>query len=65
MLEPILKPEVFARLKGAAGDQAEITATQLSAEQIGLAYDGQKLALAISIPVDARRTQSFQLAQRD
>ena len=54
MLEPILKPEVFARLKAAAGAKAEISASELAAEQITLTYDGEKLALAIGIPINDR-----------
>ena len=61
MLEPILKPEIFERLKSAAGDNAEITAAQLSAERIGLAYDSDKLALAIAIPVEARRGNALSM----
>jgi outer membrane usher protein len=61
MLEPILKPEVFAHLKMAVGAKAEISATELAAEHITLAYDSEKLALAIAIPVDVRRSESMSL----
>ena len=61
MLEPILKPEIFARLKAAAGTRAEISAAALAGEQIRLAYDSDKLALAIGIPVAARRNESMSL----
>lgn len=61
MLEPIVKPEVLARLKSAAGKSSQINATQLSAEQIGLTYDSDNLALAISIPALARKRQSLSL----
>lgn len=61
MLEPLLKPDVLARLRaGGSGDTA-ITATQLSAEKIGLTYDNANLALAIDIPVEARVRESFSL----
>jgi outer membrane usher protein len=61
MLEPILKPEVFARLKAAASGKTEISAGALGAEHITLTYDSEKLALAIGIPVSARRNESVSL----
>ena len=61
MLEPILKAEVLARLKAAVGNKAEMTEAQLAAEKIILKYDSDKLALAISIPVLARRNASMSL----
>lgn len=63
MLEPKLKPEVLARLKAAAGTRGEISAAQLSVEQIGLAYDSDNLALAITIPALARKRESVSLRQ--
>ena len=61
MLEPILKPEVFARLKTAVGAAPMITQAQLAAETIGLSYDSDKLALAVLIPVPVRRTNRLKL----
>ena len=61
ILEPLLKQETFSRLKSAVGGDASITATMLGREQIKLAYDSQTLALAILLPVDARRKQSVSL----
>lgn len=61
MLEPILKPDIFVRLKSGVGNNAEITAAQLAAEQIKLSYDSDKLALAIGIPVLARRRNALSL----
>lgn len=61
MLEPILKPDVFARLRSSVGKNAEITTAQLAAEKIVLSYDSEKLALAIAIPVQVRRNASVSL----
>lgn len=61
MLEPILKPEVFARLKAAGAGKADLKAAQLSAEQIGLSYDSENLALAIAIPPLDRKRESLSL----
>ena len=61
MLEPILKPDIFARLKSAVGNNAEITQAQLNAENLALAYDSDKLALTIAIPVLSRRKESLSL----
>ena len=61
LLEPLVKPPVFQRVKAAVGSAASVTAPQLAAENIRLAYDNQKLSLAISIPVAARRIASLSL----
>jgi outer membrane usher protein len=61
LLEPILKTDIFARLKSAVGNNAEITEAQLAAEQIRLNYDSDNLALAIGIPVLARRKEALNL----
>jgi outer membrane usher protein len=61
MLEPILKPDVLARLKAAIGASDSVTAQQLAAEMILLSYDSQKLALSLAIPVTARRTSAMSL----
>jgi outer membrane usher protein len=61
MLELVLKPVVFARLKAAVGTSPVVAAEQLAAEKIVLRYDSQKLSLAIDIPVAARRLNSLSL----
>lgn len=61
MLEPILKPDIFARLKSAAGNKDEISEDELAREQITLTYDSDKLALAIGIPVQSRRKELLSL----
>lgn len=61
MLEPLLKPEVFAHLKSSVGSGTEITAIQLGTERITLNYDSERLALAIRIPVEARRNSALSL----
>ena len=61
MLEPILKPDAFGRLRAATAGAAEVKASTLQAQGIGLEYDSAKLALAITIPVDARRKESMSL----
>ncbi|MGE5564292.1 MAG: fimbrial biogenesis outer membrane usher protein [Bacillota bacterium] len=62
MLEPIVKPDVLARLKSAAGSSGQISAAQLSAEQITLAYDSDNLSLAIGIPPLARKREALSLS---
>lgn len=59
LLEPLLQPEILARLKLAAGAEASISEATLGSEQIGLHYNSQTLALAIAIPVSARRKSSI------
>jgi outer membrane usher protein len=61
MLDPILKPDIFARLTAAVGNNAEITEAELAAEQITLSYDSANLALAIGIPVASRRRSPLSL----
>ena len=61
MLEPLLKPDVFARLKAAVGDGAMVTQAQLASVAIALQYDSDKLELAVLIPVPARRTSRINL----
>ena len=61
ILEPILKPDIFARLKTAATGKDEISEAILTAEQITLNYDSENLALAIGIPVLSRRKESLSL----
>lgn len=61
ILEPLLKAEVFGRLKTAASGDASITEVMLGREQIRLAYNSQTLALAINLPVESRRKQSVSL----
>lgn len=61
MLEPILKPDVFERLKQASAGNGVLTGAQLSAEQIGLSYDNENLALAIAIPPLDRKRESLSL----
>jgi outer membrane usher protein len=64
ILEPLLKPEIFQRLKVAAGSDASITEIMLAREQIRLAYDSQTLALAIMLPVDARQRHTISLREQ-
>lgn len=61
MLEPVLKPDVFKRLKDAVGTRLEIDEALLASEKMQLRYDNAKLALSIAIPVAARRQRSLSL----
>ena len=61
ILEPLIKPDIFGRLKSAVGNKAEISEAQLNTEQITLVYDSDKLALSIGIPVLSRRKESLSL----
>jgi outer membrane usher protein len=61
MLEPVLKAETMARLKLAIANNAEVTEAQLATEKITLAYDSEKLALAVGVPVSARGKSSVSL----
>lgn len=61
ILEPVLKPEIHAQLKARAGSADTIDEAALAALQITLTYDSQNLALAIGIPVPARRTAALSL----
>jgi len=61
ILEPILKDDRLARLKSALGQGNELTKQMLATAGLTLRYDNARLALAIDIPVDARRGRSFSL----
>jgi outer membrane usher protein len=61
LLEPLLKKDVFARLKAAVGDAPMITAAHLATEQVSLTYDSQNLSLGLHVPVAARRVASLSL----
>lgn len=61
ILEPLLRPELFQRIKLTVGADASITEATLAREQITLHYDNQALALAISIPVSGRRKHTVSL----
>lgn len=65
ILEPVLKPDVLARLKAAVGSNEEVTEAELAAAQITLIYDSQNLALTIGIPVSARRNESLSFGGRN
>ena len=61
LVEPLLKPEVLARVKIAVAGQDLIDEAALGASGIKLSYDSQSLALALQLPVGARRTRSLSL----
>lgn len=64
LLEPLLKSEVFQRLKITAGNDASVTELVLGREKIRLVYNSQALALAIELPVEARRRHTVSLREQ-
>jgi outer membrane usher protein len=65
ILEPILKPDVHARLVELIGSAEEADEAMLAREAISLSYDNENLSLAIGIPVAARRTGALSLGSGD
>lgn len=61
LLKPVLQPEVHLRLETKVSDSGEITEAALAAEGIGVSYDHENLALAITVPVEIRQTSSLSL----
>lgn len=61
LLEPLLKEVRFVAVQRALGPAPELTEAMLTAAGVKLRYDSAKLALALDLPVEARRGRSFSL----
>ena len=59
LLAPIVKADVEQRLRGLVGGDQRLDQDELGREHIRLVYDADRLALAIDVPVDARRSRSL------
>jgi outer membrane usher protein len=61
LLEPLLKRDIFEKLRTRIGGDAEVSAATLGEFGIRIAYDDAKLALAVSVPVEERELSRLSL----
>lgn len=61
LLKPILLPAAYGRLAASADAKGRIDQAALGKEGIHLAYDAQRLALSLDIPVKVRQTRGLSL----
>ena len=59
MLAPIVTAEIEQKLRASVGTDERLDQEELSRQHILLVYDADRLALALDLPVEARRSRSL------